>query len=384
MIKLRFILPSVLLLVALCWAYLEEFPRLEMEDTCFGSKHVKIPPTMNDKFADLLAIAQGRVDENSPKNHEKVVIHEKLNSENPTFAELTNFVFRWHSTNLELFQYSISKNEMYPENEKVIKHLLKDLKTLPVYFIEYHEHYTEHFKIFLYLQTETRAIMKPGRAKRDEHAHPNHFYWDDYDRHNAEIAAYHLDRILGFRRAIPHVGRYVNIMEEIYPFAFDELLKTFYVTPGGNNCMTGRCENYCDTNHPTCGNPNIIEASLAASLPTHDNATRDVYKHPWKRSFDKKRQAIWEVDQNYCDTIRNIKPFKSGKRILDIVDLAIMDFLTGNMNRKYYEMFKYEISSNFRIIFVYKFLRKKNEILGKNVKIYFTSIHLEFLETMRL
>lgn len=49
---------------------------------------------MNDKFADLLAIAQGRVDENSPKNHEKVVIHEKLNSENPTFAELTNFVFR--------------------------------------------------------------------------------------------------------------------------------------------------------------------------------------------------------------------------------------------------------------------------------------------------
>lgn len=65
-----------------------------MEETCFGSKYVKIPPTMNDKFTDLLAIAQGRVDENSPKNHEKVVIHEKLSSENPTFAELTNFIFR--------------------------------------------------------------------------------------------------------------------------------------------------------------------------------------------------------------------------------------------------------------------------------------------------
>lgn len=79
---------------ALCWAHLEEFPRLDMEDTCFGSKNVKIPPTMNDNFADLLAVAQGRVDGNSPKNHEKVVIHEKLSSENPTFAELTNFIFR--------------------------------------------------------------------------------------------------------------------------------------------------------------------------------------------------------------------------------------------------------------------------------------------------
>lgn len=65
-------------------------------------------------------------------------------------------------------------------------------------------------------------------------------------------------------------------MEEIHPIAYDDLLKTFYVSPEGNNCFTGRCKHYCDTNHPTCGHPNIIEASLAASLPTHDNATRDV------------------------------------------------------------------------------------------------------------
>jgi hypothetical protein len=65
-------------------------------------------------------------------------------------------------------------------------------------------------------------------------------------------------------------------MDELYPLADDNFVKTFYDSPAGNKCFTGKCDIYCDTGHPVCGDPNVIEGSFAAFLPSHENATRDV------------------------------------------------------------------------------------------------------------
>lgn len=39
----------------------------------------------------------------------------------------------------------------------------------------------------------------------------------------------------------------------------------------------------------------------------------------------------WEVNPLYCDTVREIYPYSSGNRLLNIVDMAIFDFLIGTI-----------------------------------------------------
>ncbi|XP_033150129.1 extracellular serine/threonine protein CG31145 [Drosophila busckii] len=187
---------------------------------------------------------------------------------------------------------------------------------------------------------DSKALMKPMRFPRDQQTLPNHFYFTDYERHNAEIAAFHLDRILGFRRAMPVAGRTLNITTEIYQLAEDNLLKTFFVSPSLNLCFHGKCSYYCDTSHAICGNPDMLEGSFAAFLPSFESSNRKLWRHPWRRSYHKRKKAQWETDANYCALVRDIPPYDEGRRLLDLMDMAVFDFLTGNMDRHHYETFK--------------------------------------------
>ncbi|XP_067998564.1 extracellular serine/threonine protein kinase FAM20C-like isoform X2 [Melanerpes formicivorus] len=176
---------------------------------------------------------------------------------------------------------------------------------------------------------------------RDQETPIDFFYFSDFERHNAEIAAFHLDRILDFRRIPPVSGRLVNITKEIRDITTDKkLAKTFFISPAGNVCFYGECSYYCSTEHALCGKPDQLEGSMAALLPDKTLAKRRSWRSPWRRSYHKSKKAEWELNPNYCAQVRETPPYDRGHRLLDLIDMTVLDFLMGNMDRHHYETFE--------------------------------------------
>lgn len=96
-----------------------------------------------------------------------------------------------------------------------------------------------------------------------------------------------------------------------------------------NVCFHGSCSYYCDTGHAFCGNPDMLEGSLATFLPPDRIADRKTWRNPWKRSYSKHRKAYWEVYDDLCEKVKQRPPYDSGRRLLDLIDMHVFDFLTG-------------------------------------------------------
>ncbi|XP_073816468.1 uncharacterized protein [Musca autumnalis] len=295
-------------------------------------------PIPHDRFEDLVKIVS---DYTATQQYGHVIVDNDGNDDgkNPSLGDIMKMKPSKNATNLEKFQLRITKHELYSENDTLVDALLKDMIKLPIKHVVQKEGGTQ-LKLMIEYPNNIKALMKPMRFPRDQQTLPNHFYFTDYERHNAEIAAFHLDRILGFRRAMPVTGRLLNITTEIYQVADENLLKTFFVSPSSNLCFHGKCSYYCDTSHAICGNPDMLEGSFAAFLPAYEQAGRKVWRHPWRRSYHKRRKAQWETDANYCSMVRDIPPYDEGRRLLDLMDMSVFDFLTGNMDRHHYETFK--------------------------------------------
>ena len=135
-------------------------------------------------------------------------------------------------------------------------------------------------------------------------------------------------------------GRFINITTDLKALADPDLLHTFYYSPIGNMCFHGKCSYYCDSSHAICGNPDNLEASLAAFLPSKTLAPRKKVRNPWRQSYNKHKNAEWFGHPDYCEYVKTIKPYHKGRRLLDIMDMAILDFLMGNLDRHHYEIFK--------------------------------------------
>lgn len=238
------------------------------------------------------------------------------------------------------FHIGINRYELYPRHSAVLEALLKDLVSQKITSVAMKSGGTQ-LKLIMTFQNYGQALFKPMKQTREQETPPDFFYFSDFERHNAEIAAFHLDRILDFRRVPPVAGRLVNMTREIRDVTRDKKLwRTFFISPANNVCFYGECSYYCSTEHALCGKPDQIEGSLAAFLPDLNLAKRKTWRNPWRRSYHKRKKAEWEVDPDYCDEVKQTPPYDRGTRLLDIMDMTIFDFLMGNMDRHHYETFE--------------------------------------------
>ncbi|XP_053708292.1 extracellular serine/threonine protein kinase FAM20C [Synchiropus splendidus] len=196
-------------------------------------------------------------------------------------------------------------------------------------------------KLILSFPNRGRALLKPMKQTRETETDSNLFYFSDFERHNAEISAFHLDRVLGFNRIPPVIGRLINVTADVREITTDRTLaKTFFSSPAGNVCFYGSCDYYCSTEHPVCGRPHALEVSVAVMLPDTKIAPRRSWRSPWKRSYSRSKIATWETDPDYCDQVKQTPPYNSGTRLVDLMDMVILDFLMSNMDRHHYETFE--------------------------------------------
>ncbi|XP_065829885.1 glycosaminoglycan xylosylkinase-like [Oscarella lobularis] len=186
------------------------------------------------------------------------------------------------------------------------------------------------------LRGEQKVVFKPMRYSRDTVITGNPY--SGYDRHNAEIAAFYLDGLLGFRRAPPVTGRIVDLTQDVLPVAEKKLSDTFFRDENtGNVCFYGVCY-YCKRSDPACAKGHTMEGSVTLWLPAERKLK--TWPHPWRRTYVEGRKARWEINENYCKAVVTGVPYNKGRRLLDVMDTAVFDYLIGNADRHHYETFE--------------------------------------------
>ncbi|MBN3285517.1 XYLK xylosylkinase, partial [Polyodon spathula] len=227
----------------------------------------------------------------------------------------------------------VGPREVYPDETPELGAVLSAMATGHVERADVGYKGTQ-LKALLVLEGGQKVVFKPKRYSRDTVVEGEPYA--GYDRHNAEVAAFHLDRILGFHRAPLVVGRFMNLRTEIKPVATDQLVSTFLMQ-GNNTCFYGKCY-YCRESEPACAEGEVMEGSVTLWLP--DVWPLQKHRHPWGRTYREGKLARWEYDESYCDAVKKTAPYDSGPRLLDVIDTAIFDYLIGNADRHHYESFQ--------------------------------------------
>ncbi|PIK39710.1 putative extracellular serine/threonine protein kinase FAM20C [Apostichopus japonicus] len=239
------------------------------------------------------------------------------------------------NSSLEEFHNDLTLDSLYSVEAPYMPRLLHSLATAPIKKATVFSPGTQ-FKILLEFENGNFAIAKPMRHKRDFYWAYNKTQqnWQDQERHTAEIASFHLDRVMGFRRVPPCVGRKVDFLNEILMKGKDDGLLDTMTWRGDDICFIGDCAPvFCNKNHTICAENGTLEISVCQKIPGRRPFHEEF--NPWNHYITLRDKTSWKY-RNICTDILKKQRITRGRFFLDLMELVLFDHLIRNYDRHHY------------------------------------------------
>ncbi|XP_072941393.1 glycosaminoglycan xylosylkinase homolog [Epargyreus clarus] len=225
-----------------------------------------------------------------------------------------------------------SEESLFPHKNGASGQILRAIQSSQIALVDNAPKGTQ-LKLLLVLEGNKKLYFKPKRYQL-EHVINGNIY-AGFDRHNSEVFAYYLAMVLNYKWIPPSTIRRIHIDKDIIPSATLGLRKTMIKNESGSLCIYGKCL-YCKMNETICPDKNgEIEGAAILYL----NKQFRTHKSPWRRSYTHKKME-WEIDNDFC---KKVSGSLSTKRLLNLIDVAIFDFLIQNGDRHRYEVYKDQI-----------------------------------------
>ncbi|XP_042855864.1 glycosaminoglycan xylosylkinase-like [Penaeus japonicus] len=96
-------------------------------------------------------------------------------------------------------------------------------------------------------------------------------------------------------------------------------------------CFFAKCDR-CNTRRVKCADQDdSIEGAVIMWVPEHLRLSTENY--PWQHYYKRKEPVKWEHDEHFCEAV---SVSDQGKRLLDLIDMSVLDFLIQNTDRHHY------------------------------------------------
>ncbi|CAH0695364.1 unnamed protein product [Spodoptera exigua] len=224
------------------------------------------------------------------------------------------------------------EESLFPYKNGAAGQILQAMRTSQIAFVDNAPKGTQ-LKLLLVLKGNQKLYFKPKRYNLTDVIRGN--IYAGYDRHNSEVFTYYLAMVLNYKWVAPSVIRRINMKYDILAHAMPGFKRTMVKNSQGSDCIYGKCY-YCKINETVC--PDSTGHIEGAGILYLDKYFK-VNKSPWRRSYNSMKME-WENDKDYC---KKVSSLLSTKRILNLIDIAIIDFLIQNGDRHRYEVYKHKI-----------------------------------------